>query len=288
MRRHFGISLTKKAKNICVRKIIEEINYYTARRFTTLAGTLVYFLLMSITPFLFWVALLVGKFDLSRFLPQTFYSVISPVVGVLQNLAFTAADGTSIFLVVTSLWSSTNFFYHLRRIGELLFSPQIKTNSVKLRIHSLLSVFGILFIIAFSVATPFLGESVLKNVMPRLLAEAITVWFLIVFAYLAACFLNAFACPYGLKYSQVCGGALLTLTAWVVCSVGFSIYLQYASPHKLYGAVTAVIVFTLWCYLMINSLIIGIIYNARYSVGKSVLNATSARKRTGTDMAGNA
>lgn len=271
-----------------MRKILKEINYYTDKHFTTLAGTLVYFLLMSITPFLFWLALIVGRVDFTNFLPQDFYGTISPVIELLQELAFAATDGTTVLLVITSLWSSTNFFYHLRRIGELIFKPQTKTNSIKLRVYSLASVLGVLFIIALAVATPFLGESLLKNILPRLLAETITIVFLIMFAYFAAYFLNAFACPYKLKYAQVHGGALLTLIAWIGCSVGFSIYLKYSSPHKLYGVITAAIVFLLWCYLMINSLVIGIIYNARYYYDKSILNTTSAGKCTGADMARNA
>lgn len=272
-----------------MRNIIKEINYYTDKRFTTLAGTLVYFLLMSITPFLFWLALIVGRVDLTRFLPQDFYGTIAPVIELLQELAFAATDGTTLLLVLTSLWSSTNFFYHLRRSGELIFTPQIKTNSIKLRAYSLASVFGILLIIALVVATPFLGESLLKNILPQLLAEAITIIFLVMFAYFAAYFLNAFACPYKLTYAQTNGGALLTLIAWIVCSVGFSVYLKYASPHKLYGAITAVIVFLLWCYLMINSLVIGIIYNARYYFDKSsIFNTASTSKCAGPDMAGNA
>ena len=80
-------------------------------------------------------------------------------------------------------------------------------------------------------------------------------------------------------------GVFLTVTLWIIFAVGFSFYLKFANPQRLYGAIAAVIVFLLWCYLMVNSLVIGIIYN-RKSV--SVFNHTAARQSPGTNMTRNA
>ncbi|MGN0807926.1 MAG: YihY/virulence factor BrkB family protein [Candidatus Coproplasma sp.] len=271
-----------------MRTILEEFRYYTDKRFTTLSGTLVYFLLMSVTPFLFWLALIVGDVDLSRFLPADLFSIIQPVIDALQQAAVSATGSASLILIVTSLWSSTNFFYHLRRSGEMIFAPDIKTGALKLRISSLFAVMAILTVAALAAVTPFIGVNVLENIMPRLLAEAITTVFLTMFAFFASYFLNVFACPYRLKFSQACGGALLTVILWILCAVGFTVYMQFSSPQKLYGAITAIIVFLLWCYLMINSLVIGLIYNSKYYLKNSILDAASAGKRTGADMARNA
>ena len=268
--------------------IINDFKYYFDKRFSTLSGTLVYFLLMSFTPFLFWLALIVGDVDLSRFLPADFFSIIQPVINALQQAALTATGSATFILLITSLWSSTNFFYHLRRSGEIIFAPNVKTGAIKLRIRSLFAVFAILLIVALAAVTPFIGVSVLENIMPRLLAEAITIIFLTMFAYFASYFLNVFACPYKLSFTQASGGALLTVILWILFAVGFTVYLRFSNPQRLYGAITAVIVFLLWCYLMVNSLVIGLIYNAKYLIINSILNATSAGKRTGTDMARNA
>ena len=271
-----------------MKTLLKEFRYYSDKRFSTLSGTLVYFLLMSVTPFLFWLALIVGDVDLSRFLPAAFFQAIQPVVNALQQAAVSATGSATLILILTSLWSSTNFFYHLRRSGEIIFAPHVKANAFKLRISSLFAVFAILLIVALAAVTPFIGVNVLENIMPRLLAEAITTIFLTMFAFFASYFLNVFACPYRLRFGEASGGALLTVILWILFAVGFTVYLRFSNPQRLYGAITAIIVFLLWCYLMINSLVIGLIYNSKYLVRRSVLDSASASQRAGTYMAGNA
>jgi len=267
-------------------KIFKEFKYYSDMRFTTLSGTLVYFFLMSITPFLFWLALIAGDVDFSRFLPEDFYSALEPVLTAMQQAALNATGSTTVILVLTSLWSSTNFFFHLRRSGEMIYAPHVKGNSFKLRLSSLLAVFAVILLVALAAATPFIGVNVLENIMPRHIAEAITLVFLTMFAYFTSYFLNTFACPYKLSYSEASGGALLTVILWIFCAIGFSVYLRYSNPQVLYGAIAAVVVFLLLCYLMINSLIIGVIYNAKYykrgsraDERKPKLNAVGKRLR---------
>lgn len=224
-----------------------------------------YFLVTSVTPFLFLLALFAGSVDLSEIIPQEYFSSVSPVINYLQQSARSAAGGAGVLLALTSLWSSTNFFYHLRRSGEIIFAPKIKINAVKLRVMSLLAVFGIIIVLAIIAAAPFIGGSVLNSIMPAPLAEAITSVFVLMFSYLAAYFLNAFGCPLKLGFEGIAEGANLTMLLWIACSVGFGIYLNYANPQKLYGAIAVVIVFLLWCYLMVNSVVLGLIHNARHA-----------------------
>lgn len=310
----YRISGRTKVKNNIMGGFFKELKYYSDMRFTTLSGTLVYFFLTSITPFLFWLALIAGDVDLSRILPTEFFETIEPFLNSLQQAALDATGSATLLLLITSLWSSTNFFFHLRRSGELIFAPHIVGNSLKLRISSLFAVFAVLLLVALAAAVPFIGVTVLEYIMPRHLAEAITLVFLTLFAYFTSYFLNAFACPYRLSYAEASGGALLTVILWIACAIGFSIYLGFSDFRRLYGAIAAVIVFLLWCYLMINSLVIGVIYNAKHyilndaaarkkAIGgnalfgkdkgvaaarKSVFDATAARKRAGADMHRNA
>lgn len=51
-----------------MRKILGVIRYYSDRRFSTLAGTLVYFLLMSIAPFILWLTLVFGNVEVDKIL----------------------------------------------------------------------------------------------------------------------------------------------------------------------------------------------------------------------------
>lgn len=243
--------------------MVEEIKYFTDKRFSTLAGTLVYFLLMSVTPFLFWLALIVGEIDLSAFTDNEIFSAVTPVLGYLQTSAKGATGGAGIILLVTSLWSSTNFFYHLRRSGEIIYDSRMKKGGLSLRFSSLLAVFATIILIAFAAAVPFLGLGVLTTIMPDWLAQSISIVFLTMSAFFIALLLNIFACPYNLGFENTVPGVFLTVALWLVFAVGFTIYLRFADPQRLYGAIAAVIVFLLWSYLMVNSLVIGIIYNRK-------------------------
>ena len=81
-----------------------------------------------------------------------------------------------------------------------------------------------------------------------------------------AALLNLFICPYKITLKEVITGSLLTVLLWLVCGGGFVVYLRFADPVRLYGRIASIIVFLLWCYLMMNSFVIGVIYNGRHSV----------------------
>lgn len=81
-----------------------------------------------------------------------------------------------------------------------------------------------------------------------------------------AALLNVFICPYKVTFGEVIPGSLLTVLLWLLCAAGFAVYMRFAEPGRLYGRVASVIVFLLWCYLMMNSFVIGVIYSGRHGV----------------------
>lgn len=247
-----------------MRYFTELYKYFSDKRYSTIAGTLVYFLLMSVAPFLFWLTLIVGKIDFSSFASNQLFAAITPVLDYLKTSAESATGSAGIVLILTSLWSSTNFFYHLRRSGEIIYDKNVKRGGLRLRLTSLLIVFGTLFLIAGAAAVPFLSYSVLDFIMPSAVADVISIIFISMIAVFTAYLLNLFACPYRLDFDHAMPGSLLTTALWLVCAAGFTVYLRFANPQKLYGAIAAIIVFLLWCYVMINSLVLGIIYNSKY------------------------
>ncbi len=126
-------------------KILKLYKYFSDKRFSTIAGTLVYFLLMSIAPFTLWLTLVCGNVDIERFLSHDFFAAVSPFLRSLKSSAESAASGAGIIFLVTTLYSSTNFFYHLRRSGEIIYnSPRVK-GGFRLRLASLFLIFGAFF-----------------------------------------------------------------------------------------------------------------------------------------------
>ena len=52
------------------------------------------------------------------------------------------------------------------------------------------------------------------------------------------------------------------MLAWVFAVTGFAIYLKVGNISKLYGALSAIIVFLLWLYVLMVCFIAGVIFNS--------------------------
>lgn len=245
-----------------MKKFIAVYRRFSDKRYSTIAGTLVYFLLMSIAPSLLWLALIVGKVDFKNFVSNAIFEAIEPFLTYLNSAAQNAVSGAGIVLLVTSLYSSTNFFYHLRRSGEIIYNTDRKKGGVKLRIAAGAIVLVTIFCIALIVAVTVAGHSIFLFFMPEFVTEGISIIFTALISFFIALLLNLFACPYRLGFSGHVCGSLLTTALWLVFAAGFTVYMRFANPSQLYGAAAAIIVFLIWCYIMMNCLVVGMIYNS--------------------------
>ena len=64
------------------------------------------------------------------------------------------------------------------------------------------------------------------------------------------------------KLQEFLPGTWVTVAAWIVAVLGFSVYLKISNVGRLYGALSAIIVFLLWLYIMMICFIIGVIFNS--------------------------
>ena len=252
------------AKTKYMAKLIALYKHFSDKRYSTIAGTLVYFLLMSIAPTLLWLALIVGKIDLRGIISHTLFEAIEPFLTYLNDAAQNAAAGAGVVLAATSLYSSTNFFYHLRRSGEIIYDSDRKKSGFRLRILAAGIVLIVIACAAVFAAFFLVGSNMLFYFVPQFITECITLIVITVAGFFIALLLNIFACPHKLGFSGAVSGSLLTTALWLLFAGGFTVYLRFSDPSQLYGAVAAVIIFLLWCYVMISSLVVGIIYNAMY------------------------
>lgn len=246
-----------------MRQAYELYRYFSEKHYSTISGTLVYFLLMSIAPFLLWLTLLLGSVNTENLMSNEIFAAINPIVSYLKSSAETAASGAGIVLLITSLYSSTNFFYHLRRSGEMIYGVNRKKGGIRLRLAALAIIAGTIVCVALIAAIPVFGAQFLSTFMPEVVADIISYTFITLIAVFAAVLLNCFACPYKLGFDGAISGSLLTTALWLIFATGFTIYLRFADPTKLYGRIAAIIIFLLWCYIMINCLVVGIIYNEK-------------------------
>ena len=234
----------------------------TEHRYTTLAGTLVFFLLLSMVPFLFWLTLLFGK---STALSEAvvglgIFDWAGELVAFLQRNAAGAGWSAGVIFLGTTLWSCTGFFYHLRRSGEIIYDYRRKKQGWKVR----LSAFGLTLcvLLFFAVSgTILLVINLVARFIPAWIAYPTRYGLVLALGFFAAWMLNAYICPYRCRPSEIALGSFLTALAWLVASAAFSLYLAFGNKEKLYGALTLLVIFLLWLYWMMICFTAGVVFN---------------------------
>ncbi len=258
----------------------EKYRLLTAKRYTTLAGTLVFFLIMSIMPLAFWLTLILGRLpiDTSKLLSLSVFSSVKKVFDFVQKEALNATTGASVVLIITTLYSATNLFYQIRRSGEIIYDFHEERMGLRLRLGALVLLIivmagAVAFLLVFALGS-FLFSRLLSSAWERAADYAL----LVALAFLLVLLLNMYICPYKEKAQSFLLGTLVTVGAWTVAVVGFSLYLRIGNVSRLYGALSTVIVFLLWLYILMICFIVGVILNSEKILAKQ---EKQSKKRRG-------
>ena len=237
----------------------------TANRYTTVAGTLAFFLIMSFVPFAFWLMLLFGQtgIDAETVLELELFGWAKDfLISIIHN-AEGASAGAGVLFLVTTLWSSSAFFYHLRKSGEILYNYRRQKHGWKVRISAILLTFAVLLFF-FVAGGGFITVSLYARKLPRWLFYIVVYSMVLVIGFCAAWILNSYICPYRCKLWDTLIGSVFTALAWLVASGAFAIYFELGNKERLYGALTLVIVFLLWLYWMMICFTAGAVYNRHH------------------------
>lgn len=255
------------------RFIKEKYSVLAFKRYTTLAGTLVFFLIMSIVPFTFWLTLFLGKLSINieEILRLPVFNAVQDVLLFVQKEARNATASVSIILLVTSAYSSTNLFYQMRRSGEIIYEYRRMKQGFRLRLGALALTFIVMFMVIVFVLVFAFGSFLFSKILSSFWQRVASYLLLTAISFALVLLLNAYACPYKRKLRNFLFGTLVTVVLWVVAVVGFAIYLKWSNMDKLYGALSTIIVFLLWLYILMLGFIAGVIFNSE--------NVEKARKK---------
>ncbi len=253
-------------KAVCkdsVEKVRETFQYLSSKKYTTLAGTMAFFLVMSVVPFLFWLTILFGRLniDYTRIFDLEIFKEVKDVLVFLRESAQSATAGASIVLLVTTLYSSTNLFYHMRRSGEIIYESGRRKGSLAVRLSALVLIFIVMLLLVLGVSLFILGNAFLRRILPSFVAQIAVYALFGVIAFALVLLLNLYICPYRIGVKNAVWGSLLTVLLGGLASFGFTIYTSFSSLEKLYGAAVFFILFLLWLYLLMICFVIGVIFN---------------------------
>ena len=236
----------------------------SVKKYNTLAGTLVFFLIMSIVPLSFWLSLFIGKLPIpsEQILSLPVFESVKEVLFFVQTEAASATRGASLILLLTTLYSSTNLFYQMRKSGELIYDFHPKRQGLRLRLGALILLIVVMatvvaFLLVFALGS-FVFSKLLSKAWERLADYAL----LLAVAFLLVLLLNVYIRPYKAKMKAFLPGTIWTVLAWTVAITGFSIYLKVGNLSRLYGALSTLIIFLLWLYVLMICFIVGVIFNS--------------------------
>lgn len=234
-----------------------------AKKYTTMAGTLVFFLLLSIVPMAFWAVLLFRRlpFEADELFRSSVFSVVQPILSGIREEAETAASGASIFLVATSLYSATSLFYQMRKSGEIIYGISHTRQGVKMRLGAIAVLFCVMAVVVVSLLVVTMAAMLVSLFLAGWVGKFIQSLLWLVVAFLIVLLLNAYICPYRVPLYRFIGGALFTLVFWAVAVFAFALYRKIGNLNRLYGAFTVLIAFLLWLYVMMIGFVAGIIFN---------------------------
>ncbi len=235
----------------------------TANKYTTISGALAFFLVMSFVPFFFWLTTLFAR---SGIRPEAvlelelFGWAKEFLLLIIQNAEKTYAAGAGILFVVTTLFSSTSFFYHLRRSGEILYNYRRRKKGWKVRLSAIFLTLAVLLFF-FLAGAAFIGAGIYLKFLPRPVFYLVIYSMIFAVGFFAAWILNSYICPYRCRPRDILLGSLLTALAWMAASGIFALYFELGNKEKLYGALTFVIVFFIWLYWMMICFTAGAVFN---------------------------
>ncbi len=248
----------------CYLYLKKKYELLAAKKYTTLAGTLVFFLIMSIVPLSFWITLLIGKLPINpdRILSLPVFDSVKNILSYVRREALNATASVSIVLMITTLYSSTTFFYQMRRSGEIIYDYRRPKKGLRVRAGALVlwTIFMTLIVIFLLLFA--LGAFLFSRILPYGWEKAADYLLLLILSFLLVFLLNMYVCPYKTNFKRFLPGTFVTVGAWALALIGFSIYIKISNVGRLYGALSTVIVFLLWLYVLMICFIIGVIINS--------------------------
>lgn len=256
----------------------EKYSLLSLKKYTTIAGTLVFFLIMSIVPFSFWLSLIVGRLPVNTedILSLPVFDSVKNVLVYIQREAENATASASIILVLTTLYSATNLFYQMRRSGEIIYDYRRETQGLKLRVGALILLIIVMASVVVFLLLFALGSFLFSQLLTRTWELIADYLLLAIIAFFLVLILNIYICPHKTDVRNFLSGTFLTVGLWSVAIFGFSLYLRIGNMGRLYGALSAIIVFLLWLYVLMTCFIVGVIFNS-----ECVLRATKIAKHKG-------
>lgn len=242
-----------------MKRIISIYRLLTNKNYSTIAGSIAFFIVVNGGAILFLIIKLLSYFEADIVVNIPYLNIaVSHIRGYTGGFSVLY----SIFFIITSIWSASTLFYHLIKSFELIYGIKKKFNTL----YRLVAVFFVILFLALLLSGAIL-QTIIKSVIgdKRVLYKLYELIILFIAPIAVILFFNMFLCPVNIRFKNAIKGSTFTFLFWIVVTFLFNIYIKYFSNYKkLYGALAMFVIFMVWIYLISIGLVIGFIINERY------------------------
>lgn len=240
------------------KKIIDFYNYAKEKKYTTLAGSLSFFFILSFIPIIYLALSIYNKII-------NMLNMTMEIPKILEKyVSFDLNAKISILFLITTIYSSSQLFFQLRRVGEIIYKTKKRERAIKQKLLSIL--ISLLFILISSGALIIfrmtkeiitnINYSVVINIFSFLFIYLVLISFIII--------VNQYATTIKLHMHQLIYGVIFSVVYITIVSIGYYLYIILISNYEaLYGVFSTIIVSFIYIYLMFIGIILGIIINER-------------------------
>jgi uncharacterized BrkB/YihY/UPF0761 family membrane protein len=150
----------------------------------------------------------------------------------------------------------------MRRSGELIYDYHPEGQGLKLRLSALILLIVVMGTVIGFLLVFALGSFIFSRLLSKTWERLADYLLLGGVAFFLVLLLNIYVCPFKMKIRSFLLGTIVTVIAWAAAIIGFSIYLKISNVRRLYGALSTLIVFLLWLYILMIGFIVGVILNS--------------------------
>lgn len=242
------------------------------------AGNLAYSGLFSLFPFLVFLLSLLGIFHATSLvsnlltrarvaLPAQAVDLIDgPILQITQQKASGGFAISAIFSVLLALWAVSGAFRSVMDALNVMYGVEDHRSLVKRVLVSVMLavVSALLFVTAavLAVAGPAIARAIAGVVGFGSVFK--WTWYILQWPVLAVIVLLAFALVYYFapdveqKFKFITPGSIIALVAWLLFSLGFSLYVNNFSTYNAsYGALAGVVIMLLYMYFSSYIMLLG-------------------------------
>ena len=220
-----------------LRNIYQAYKALMKKSYSTLAGAVAFFLIINGGSLLYLMITIANLFNISIDFGNNILG--EAIIEISKNASYTS----SLIFFATSIYSASTLFFHLIKIGEMIYEEvNTRFNLIK-RFIAIIFLCAFVFIIESFFVVLLLSKSIFNNLLWNIFRY---VGFMLVSYAVALCIIF-FITPHRVRYHEIKRGAFLATMLWFLVTIIFTLFLSIVTNYKaIYGALTFYVVFMIW------------------------------------------